>query len=206
MIDFEIGKEEATILKTRGVDPQLLYGEKDIFDLDEVVKTYKPNYRLTKDIAIGEEAQLKHIAGLISDPYNASNRVITCISSFPSDLRAKMVALQVMRSALEDSVERTRKPLWLTLYGDRLDYESIKNKRPNLIVITGCNLESTQYKLERLRDILEMFNDIPRIVVTGGDCSPVELFQKRLYLPVKMGVLVSADRTVNNLMDVLGDL
>lgn len=207
MIDFDdISKDEATVLKMRGVDPQLLYGDKDVFELEDVVKTYKPNYRLTKEVAIGEQAQLEHVASMIDDPYAKEHRKITCISSFPSDLRAKIVALQIFRSASDDCADKSRKPLWLQIYNDRLDYEKIRDKRPNLLVLTGCNLESSQYKLERLRDVLEAFNDIPRIVVTGGDCSPVDLFMKRLYLPVQMGVLVGSDRTVTNLMDVLGDL
>lgn len=206
MIDYDITKEEAAILKTRGVDPQLLYGEKDIFDLEDVIGSYKSKYRLTKNIAIGVEAQLQHVASLISDPYNPKHREITCISSFPSDLRAKTVALQIFRSAVDDCLERSRKPLWLTIYGDRLDYESLRTKNPSLLVITGCNLESTQYKLERLRDVLEMFNTIPRIVVTGGDCTPLDMFTSRLYLPVKMGVLITADRVVKNLMDILGEM
>lgn len=205
MIEFTVTKEEAAILKVRGVDPQLLFGPKDVFDVEESVKAYKPRSPYVKTTAVGEDAQLRHLAMMIDDPYKLAPR-ITVIGSFPSDLRAKQTALQIFRSAIEESSNKTRKPLRLQIYGDRLDYEKIQDKRPNLLVVTGVNHESTQYKMERLRDVLEMFNDIPRIVVTGGSNNPTDIFLNRLFLPVEMGILVGAEKTVENLLDLFPGL
>lgn len=201
MIDFDIDAGEATILRARGVDPQLLFGEKDEFDIQAVIKPYKPRSKYFKTTMVGTDTQLEHYAELVSDPYGLKPR-ITVIGSFPSDLRAKHAALQIFRSAIEVCGSKATKPRWLQIYGDRLDYEKLRESRPNLLVITGVTTEATQYKMERLRDVLEMFNDIPRIVVTGGTNDPTDIFRNRLFLPVEMGILIGADRTVENIVDI----
>lgn len=201
MLDFDIDKEEAQILRTRGVDPQLLYGAKDEYEIETAIKPYKPRSVFVKTTLVGADEQLTSFARLVENPFHKHPR-ITVIGSFPSDLRAKYAALQIFRTAVEISMQRVAKPRWVQIYGDRLDYEKLRDQRPSLLVITGVNTESTQYKMERLRDVLEMFPDIPRIVVTGGTNDPTEMFRNRLFLPLETGILIGADRTVENIVDI----
>lgn len=202
MLTFDFEPAVAKQLQTLGVDPQLLFGKREQFDIEEAAQDYKPLSPYFKGRVFSKTKQLQHLAKMITNPFAMDPR-ITVISSFPNDYRAKMAALSIFNAAVEDSVETALKPRWVTLYGDRFDYEQLKQKRPSLLVISNVTIDSTSYKIERLRDILEMFPKIPRIVVTGGGPDPVELFTKRVHLPVQAGISIGPAHVVSNILELM---
>lgn len=115
-----------------------------------------------------------------------------CISSLPSDLRAKQLAVHLFwkatlahrEGARPDRRRFSTPPLWHRLYGG-FD-EPLMNhtgERPSLLVLTNVLEDSTASKIEKTRDLLEKFSEVPRIVVTGGT-DPLQIFRSRLYYPV----------------------
>jgi len=62
-----------------------------------------------------------------------------------------------------------------------------------MLVITNVGVDSSQVKLEKLRDILEKYDSIPRIVVVNG-VDPVSFFAERVRLPLKYAFYLSAEQ------------
>lgn len=201
LLDFKFDSKLSAKLRTHGVDPGLLFGEKREFDLMEATHDYKTVSPYFKTSLVGKRKQLQLAGKLLDNPLKADG--IHVVSSFPNDTRAKIFALHVFRNAFEDSLPTSRKPRWVTLYGDKFDYERLRNQRPNLIVLSNVVLDSTPYKMERLRDILSMFGDIPRIIVTGGSIDPTEMFNNRLYMECQSAISIGPDNVVANLLDIM---
>ncbi|QYW03129.1 hypothetical protein pEaSNUABM14_00169 [Erwinia phage pEa_SNUABM_14] len=202
MLTFDFEPAVAKQMQTLGVDPQLLFGKRETFDVVEASQDFKPMSPYFKGKIFSKTKQMTHLAKMIESPFGLDPR-ITVISSFPSDYRAKMAALSIFHAAVEDSETTALKPRWVTLYGDRFDYEQLKSKRPSMLIISNVTIDSTSYKIERLRDILEMFPKIPRIVVTGGGPDPMELFTRRVHLPVQAGISIGPAHVVSNLLDLM---
>ncbi|QZE58725.1 hypothetical protein pEaSNUABM28_00168 [Erwinia phage pEa_SNUABM_28] len=202
MLTFDFEPAVAKQMQTLGVDPQLLFGKREQFDVAEAAQDYKPLSPYFKGKVVSKTKQLTHLAKMIQNPFSFDPR-ITVISSFPNDYRAKMAALSIFNAAVEDSEATALKPRWVTLYGDRFDYEQLKQKRPSLLVLTNVTMDSTSYKIERLRDILEMFPKIPRIVVTGGGPDPLELFTKRIHLQAHTGISIGPAHVVSNVLELM---
>lgn len=201
LLDFNFKTEVSNKLRTLGCDPGMLFGEKREYDLMEAVQDYKTISPYFKTRLVSKRNQLNRAAKLLDAPLEAGG--IHVVSSFPNDTRAKMFALHVMRNAYMDSIATTRKPKWITLYGDKMDYERVKSGRPNFVVISNVVIDSTQYKMERLRDLLSMFGDIPRLVVTGGTIDPTELFNNRLYLECDSAISIGPENVVANLLELM---
>lgn len=201
MLDFEFSTEISAQLKTKGADPRLLYTAMEKFSMESSVQDFKPQAQAYKTTKVSAHQQLDFFQDLLEDPHDGNP--VVCIGSFPTDARAKIAALHVFRNAMKDKTHTVRKPVWVTLYGDRFNYEELKNKRPSMLFISNIVLESTAYKMERLRDILEMFPDIPRIVVTGGTLDPTELFVRRLHLPINAAVSIGPKHVVSNLLELM---
>jgi hypothetical protein len=71
---------------------------------------------------------------------------------------------------------------WHLLLGDFKDNLREKyNDNLSLLIIDGLTIDSSNLKFEKCYDLLEMYNDIPRILVSSG-CDPIELMIK-LHLP-----------------------
>ena len=56
-------------------------------------------------------------------------------------------------------------------------------EKPSLLVLSNVPSNSTNVKLEKLRDILESYSSVPRIVVTTGE-DPITFFNQKLFLPL----------------------
>jgi hypothetical protein len=201
LLDFKFETEVSNKLRLLGCDPGMLFGEKREYDLMEAVQDYKTISPYFKTRLVSKRKQLGLAAKLLDNPLKADG--IHVVSSFPNDTRAKMFALHVMRNAFMDSIPLTRKPKWVTLYGDKLDYDRVKAGRPNFLIISNVVIDSTQYKMERLRDLLSMFGDIPRLVVTGGTIDPTELFNNRLYLECDSALSIGPENVVTNLLELM---
>jgi hypothetical protein len=116
---------------------------------------------------------------------------VCCISGRPNDMRAKLLAATMMIRAIEiqptikrRSMSQRSLPLWHTVTGNFQNPLIEKNyERPSFLVLANIPMTATQVKLEKLRDILESFSDIPRIVVSVGE-DPLTFFNSKLFLPL----------------------
>lgn len=125
-----------------------------------------------------------------------------CISSGTTDSTAKFVAAWMYLRLMKEYQKRATKsdfvrgkPAWHIVTGSfkdelRDDRKSGKSK-PAALILTNVPHDATNIKLEKVRDLLEMYNDIPRIVVTTG-MDPVEFFSSKLSYPLNGAVMIAS--------------
>lgn len=99
------------------------------------------------------------------------------ISSVPSDLKAKYLAVHLLSRQLQTSEDISKPVRWLTLlHGNKLQ------EQPSFLVLSNLTANSTNYRLEQARDILESVM-CPIIVVVGGiDCA--SFFRYKMHYPI----------------------
>jgi hypothetical protein len=194
-------------LRILGVDYQCLMGKRNEFDVIASLVRIKPkldyeDVRLRSSISI--KRQYNSLTQLMANPLRAAPTI--CISSFPTDLKAKLIACQIMNQAIEQHQARNRKygqtlPKWHKVYGgykdplrDRdIEKEKDGNEYPCLLILTNVLPDSTPYKLEKLRDLLEKYDDIPRIVVMSGT-DPITFFATKLQYPLNHGIYLGTEK------------
>jgi hypothetical protein len=128
------------------------------------------------------------------------------VGGFPSDARAKQLALHMFIKAIEEYQTRDPRkntnrslPLWHHVYGGFGDaLRDMKSDFPSFIVISNITPECTNLKMEKVRDCLTKFNnmDIPVLVVCAG-MDPYTLFTTKLYYPMRWGMYLG-----NNCIEV----
>ncbi len=177
------------------------------FNLSEAVTGFKPAIENVKTKLISDTKQIAMVNDIIENPLR--NRVI-CISSFPSDARAKSLAAYLMLKAVEKygvSSPAARRgkgvPQWHRVTGGYKDkYRDEKlAMRPAMLVLSNITSESTPSKLEKVRDILDMYEGITRVVVLGGK-NPVDFFSERMFYPLDYSIWLGSKSKVN----ILGSL
>lgn len=123
------------------------------------------------------------------------------ISSEMSALKAQQLALDIFLNAIDyynhKEAPQKDQPLWHTVFGgytDRLrDVQQGIARNPSLLVIDGLAVNSTDAKVEKARDLLMKYSDIPRVVITCGIC-PLKFAYERLYFPVNRVVLFGSKK------------
>lgn len=126
---------------------------------------------------IKEIDRTKQIAFLTA--FLESRGTVPCcfgFSSLPNDYLAKLMAFQTIK-------RMGLRTLWIPVIGNYA--MDIRRKRlgTELIVLTNVLWGSTDLKIEICRDMLEIHQHIPRIVVTSGD-NALRLFNERLNVPL----------------------
>lgn len=203
MLHFSFDKPIAKLMKSRGCDGSVFQGSKLSYDLEQSLVSFKPE--IGEDIKsrkLNVSKQINAVEKMLKNPYYAHPTV--CINSYPTDLRAKVLAANIMESAFFeyiDSKESGRNkgmPLWVRLYGDnKYGYiKEIRDKKPGILIISNVTSDSTPQRLEMLRDILDAFEHIPTYVVQGGE-DPIGFFSKRLYLSLTHAVRIGPDNRVH---------
>ncbi|QRE00283.1 hypothetical protein [Burkholderia phage BCSR5] len=109
------------------------------------------------------------------------------ISGVPDDTRARYFAAFLVAHHLRVLGQRAN-VLWETLYGgfdNKLlrDYSHGDRMDPTLLVLTNLDSSSGQAKLEKAKDLLERFPNIPRLVVAAGE-DPMSFVSTRLHSPI----------------------
>ena len=208
MLTHKFSKAVISSMLQRGADKQALGTLKsNMFDVEEAVHPFKPNLDGVKSKTFSQQRQLSMLERLLERPFYGNPVVV--INSYPSDLRARIVAINIMAAAVREQLSNRgvrpgrSLPLWHPLFGgysDTLRDKSL-DERPSMLILSNVNCESTPQKLEKLRDILEMYGDTTRIVVTGGQ-DPITFFGKRLFYPLSGAIHISPDNRVNILMDM----
>lgn len=210
MLNFSFDNQILKIMQTRGLDRSVLQGSRIKFDLEESIVSFKPD--LGSDLKsknVNQTKQLKVAQQMLENPFHGSP--VVCINSYPTDLRAKVLAANIMESAVFEYLDRkeagkpARLPYWARLYSD-VSYgyiEKIKDQKPGLLIVSNITSGSTPARLEKLRDILDYFDNIPRIVVQTGDDDPVKFFSRRVFLSITHAIRIGPENRVATPLDIL---
>jgi hypothetical protein len=168
------------ILKNRGMNRSVLAQRP--FDFKPV--SFTSTVEGLKPKLFKAKTQLKWLEEFMEEPFQPRNY---CLVSAPNDSMAKMLAAFMMQYAVIKGDSRTALPLWHDLTGGfnntLLNSKNETAQGASLLVLNNVGAMSTQPKIEKLRDIIETYTDIPKIVVATG-CDPFAFFTKYLYLPV----------------------
>lgn len=186
-------------LVSRGM-PRDLYRTRP-FETDQHLVTIVSEIEGMKTRKVLKKAQIESLHKVMEKPFGAP--YLMAISSSPNDGKAKMLAAFIMQQALKAHLSgkfrATRGkalPLWHMVNGsfqDRLRDQS--EERPSLLVLSNITEQSTNVKFEKVRDLLEMFSDIPRIIVcTPTD--PLTLVNRRIYMPLNHAFMLATARKI----------
>lgn len=135
---------------------------------------------------------------------NPSLRMIYGVSGNPHDSKAKYFAAYLC--GIHYKKVKQSNIIWYPLYSgfktsllDRV--MNGEASKPSMLVISNLTPNSTQYRLEKARDIIEYFNDIPRIVVCAGE-DPMSFLATRLFVPIN-GVFYTSESLVKQRVEVI---
>lgn len=198
VIHQRFSESDAKYMESRGVPAVDLLPHKQGWSLnDSVIDVNNEDVRGTLT-TVNVKKQLRYVERFYKNPLDSMRCM--CISSIPSDLKAKQLALHLFWKATlaHRAGERPNRrqystpPLWHRLYGG-FDEPLLTQagERPSLLVLTNVLEDSTASKIEKTRDLLEKFSDVPRILVTGGT-DPLQIFRSRLYYPVDACIYLDA--------------
>lgn len=202
-ISTNFDKDLEKLLLTRGMDRLVLANKRATFLVDEVVTHFKPTVKDVVTRRHGTQKQIDVTHKLFKNPLKKNG--VFVVNSFPTDTRAKMYAASLMAQASiawSDLTAQQRRgrslPLWVRILGsgDFDQIKTIKDSNPCMLVISNINDESSQHKAERLRDILDVFDNIPRIVVTAGE-DPISFMMRRVFYPIDGAVRLGSDNRIN---------
>lgn len=186
---FNPSTTEAKLLTLDGLPPYLLR-ERPV-KLDDLVSNYVSSTDGLKPLPMKKADQLNDARHVMREPTHAP--YLMCVSSEPNDLKAKYFAACV---ALE-ARRQHKKVVWHTLLGsfrDELRDKPNVHGNTDLLILSNVPYGSTDVKFEKLRDILEIYSHIPRIVVTTGT-EPVKLFNE-LGLPLNYSLWIRSTRCI----------
>ena len=186
-----VSKEREKTLISRGVPyADMLHGVSTFDVLGSITKYEAEIYGMhNKVVSIAK--QVRALNSIIDNPIRA--RYSVCINSFPSDLYAKYLAVHLFQLAMESWAKRHKPgrsmPIWHRVFGGLNDplRDRTSDDLPSLLVITNVNDASSAYKLEKVRDLLEKYSDVPRIVVTSSK-DPISFFANKLHYPINAGI------------------
>lgn len=195
-------RERAKLLISRGVPGQDMIPKKASIDVSEALVKMEPNIPRVHQKIIPTGRQLKALQALMENPLKRPYTI--GIGSFPSDLRAKYMAITLMNRAIDCHLANRRPgramPLWYRVYGGLSD--SLRDRpiqeMPCMIILSNVNDISSNFKLEKVRDLLEKYSEIPRIVVTGGE-PPCDLFANKLRYPLHSGIYLGPSNAIREI-------
>lgn len=190
--DFDKGL--IPLMEGRGlIRGDMLFGKRTI-DLKKSLHDFEVATPSGSPLKIKAPEQRQYVHRFKSDPFHAFR--VMGISSMNSDLTAKNIAVWMFGFAFKHFMTHRKEqragcsmPLWHRVYGGLGDRLLDSSDRPAMLVMSNITTLSTNYKLEKVRDLLEKYHDIPRIVVIGG-ADPVTFFRQRLFYPIDAALLV----------------
>jgi hypothetical protein len=188
-------------LVSRGLPRDLLRARP--FDLDGHVVTFHSQVEGLKAKKTLKLTQLDNFNATLEKPFGRP--YIYVIASQPNDGKAKQVAAYLMEQATKGqlanrfprSTRGRQTPLWHTIYGNWADtLRDGRDEQPSMLVLSNITVNSTNTKIEKLRDILEMYNHIPRVVVITGE-DPLTFANTKLMMPVTYTMNIATARKVS---------
>lgn len=147
-------------------------------------QAFVPESERLKDTIKDEAIQNRSLKLFMDDPLLP---LIYCVSGSPDDSKAKYFAAHLVALHLE-KLKSKAAVVWFPLYGGFdnpmfRDYGYHSENDPTMIVLSNLSPTATNMKLDKCRDILERFADIPRVVVVAGE-DPFSFMATRLYSPL----------------------
>jgi hypothetical protein len=147
-------------------------------------QAFVPESDRLKDTIRDEAIQHRSLKLFMDDP---TLPLIYCVAGSPDDSKAKYFAAHLVALHLE-KLKAKASVVWFPLYGGFdnpmfKDYGYYSENDPTMIVLSNLSPTATNVKLDKCRDILERFADIPRVVVVAGE-DPFSFMATRLYSPL----------------------
>lgn len=174
------------------------------FDLQNHVISIVSEVEGLKTRKLPKQQQLEQFQALCERPF--SKPYVYIISSSPNDGKAKQVAAAIMDCAtthqLKNHFPRSTRgrqsPLWHFVTGnfpDRLRDSAGAVDNPSMLILSNITRDSTPVKLEKVRDLLEIYNHIPRLVVVTGE-DPVTFANTRLLVQAHHALMIATARKI----------
>jgi hypothetical protein len=199
-ITHRFAKNRALLLLSRGVDHDSFMKRADSLDIYDSISRIETAIPRMAMKSVSRNKQYKNLEAFVEKPLTGNP--VLCISSFPTDLRAKQVALYLMNKAIDAQATARLKriknkalPLWHRVYGGYTDVlrdghqKDVEQEHPCLLVISNLDENSTTYKCEKVRDLLDIYSSIPRIVITSP-VDPLTFFATKLHIQLSMGLYI----------------
>jgi len=201
LINTKFNSDTLKRMKTHGLDRSVL-GGRNSFRLEDAIIAFKPKFEAMKTSQISSSKQQTSLEKIFDNPLKGSG--LTVITSYPTDTRSKMLAANIFAAAIEeyDGMSARSKigkasPVWHRLTGSYQDpYRDGKKDKPSMLIMSNIVETSSHVKLEKLRDLLEIYSDIPRIVVMGSTMDPVTFIGTKLYCSVDNAIYLTGQNVV----------
>lgn len=174
---LQLDSEVQHLLLSKGMPGTVL--KQRPFELAPTTYTAKPQGLKPK--LFDRKKQVSWFEQLMKDP---TLPVTYCVASLPHDGPSELAAAVLMQQAMRQAMAgKVNMPLWVNLMGG-FDNKILED-RPgcSMMILNNVGTTSTAPKLEKLRDILKSFPDIPKVVVAHG-VDPYTFFMDTLHLPI----------------------
>ena len=141
--------------------------------------SFTPSTDMLNPKIYGRKIQEQSLGLFIKKP----NRPQTYIcSSQPDDSHASLLAAFLVEQHLNKV--KTSNVIWEQLNCFHQSQLSLdQSAKPTMIVISTCYADMSFSRIERVRDIIHAFYDIPKIIVASG-IDPISLAAYKLHIPV----------------------
>lgn len=202
-IRLNFDKDIEKLMISRGLDKLVLANKRTSFDLADAITPFKPSVDGVKTRPFSHKKQFDTCLRLLDHPLRGSG--VYVINSFPTDLRAKLFAAQLMAKACTDHRDQNAQqrrgctsPLWVRVNGfnDFNQMALIKEQKPCLIIFSNITESATPQKVERLRDLIDNFDTVPRIVATTGS-DPITFMMRRIQYPLAGAIRLGPNEKIN---------
>ncbi len=143
--------------------------------------------------------QTNSLRMFLADP---RTKMIYGVAGNPDDLKAKYFAAYLVSEHIK-ALGLKSNVVWVPLYGgfDNALMDDSGRESPSMLVLTGLTPNSTNIKLEKARDLLEKYSEIPRVVVIAG-MDPLSFLSTKLYVPAN-GIAYLAESLVRQKVEVI---
>lgn len=195
-------RDREKLLTSRGVPQADLIHGHGVFDVLPNLVKYETDIPGVHAKIVSPAKQAKALASIVENPIRAS--YTACFNSFPSDMLAKHLAVYVFNQACISWQKRHKPgrvlPIWHRVFGGLTDPLRDRNMEdtPSLLVLSNINESSSAYKLEKVRDLLEKYSHVPRIVVTSSR-DPITFFATKLHYPLNAGIHIGPANRIKEL-------
>ena len=206
IIRHNFSQKAKRILEKSGVPHSAFMRANASVNVDESAVKIECELNGTKLRKVPIARQVKNFYKMWENPLWGSYLFV--ISSYPTDIRAKHVALAVMARAMDQFYKKKREnkvlikrspPVWHNVMSGFKDkyLDSDTNVMPSMLILSNVTEDSTQLKMEKLRDLIVKYDGIPRIVVTCAN-DPLSLMLGRVKHHCDGALYLSPDdRTFN---------
>ena len=208
MITTKFNEGQRKTLTALGCDG-VIFGHTKSFDIEDCLVEYKPKIEYIPGRINNKKKQMGVLERWLNNPLGQSGVLV--VNSYPTDVRAKQVAANIILKAMEqhrasDANRRSKydSPEWHRLYGGYAsNFRDKRVRNPRLLVMSNIVETSTAQKIEKLRDILDKYSDVPTVLCISTKQDPVSFIAERLFFPVKSGIYVGADKmTLKSMLDI----